>query len=119
MLLPSVPLDLEKAITRALRKEPERRFQSMSDLGVALLEVKEALESGTFVSADQIQRSIPRRRMKAWHGVAAAILAVLVGMGGWVMFRDILRPPELEPRIAPLTTLPGREWEPTLSPSIG
>lgn len=36
-----VPRDLEKIILRCLRKDPERRFQSMADVRVAVAEVKE------------------------------------------------------------------------------
>ncbi|HZD51739.1 MAG TPA: hypothetical protein VE175_01720 [Woeseiaceae bacterium] len=44
--VPSVPIDLEKAIGRALRKEHARRWQSMADVRVALSEIREEIESG-------------------------------------------------------------------------
>ena len=34
--VPSIPPDLEKTILRCLRKEPDRRYQTMADLKVAL-----------------------------------------------------------------------------------
>ncbi len=52
-LAPAVPLDLERIITRCLRKEPERRYQSMADLRVELLDIQEAVDSGKTVSASQ------------------------------------------------------------------
>ena len=41
----SMPRDLERVVTRCLRKDPERRFQHMADVRVGLLEVKEEMES--------------------------------------------------------------------------
>src|SRR4030095_8467338 len=40
-LTPAVTLDLERVIARCLRKDPERRWQSMADLKVALQEVRD------------------------------------------------------------------------------
>ena len=41
-----VPLELERVITRCLRKDPDRRWQSMADVKVALRELKEESDSG-------------------------------------------------------------------------
>src|SRR6185503_17075335 len=46
-MVAGVPTDLEKAILRCLRKDPERRFQHIDDVKVALQEIKEDSESGT------------------------------------------------------------------------
>ena len=45
------PRDLEKIVTRCLRKDPNRRFQNMSDVAVALDELKEESESGKLETA--------------------------------------------------------------------
>src|SRR5579864_2154568 len=45
-----VPREVERIITRCLRKDPERRWQSMADLKVALEDVLEEIESGSQVS---------------------------------------------------------------------
>src|SRR5262249_47346784 len=42
----TIPYDLEKIITRCLRKAPERRWQTMADLKVAFQELKEDSDSG-------------------------------------------------------------------------
>ena len=42
-----LPREMERIIARCLRKSPERRFQAMPDLKVALEELKEESDSGT------------------------------------------------------------------------
>ena len=46
----ALPRDLEKIITRCLRKDPSRRFQHMADLKMALEELKEESDSGCSAS---------------------------------------------------------------------
>ncbi len=45
-IIRSVPYDMGKVLARCLRKDPNRRFQTTSDLKIALEEIKEELESG-------------------------------------------------------------------------
>lgn len=45
-IAPQVPRELERIIQRCLRKDPNRRFQHMSDLKVELEDVREESESG-------------------------------------------------------------------------
>jgi len=44
-ITPAIPADLEKLINRCLPKDPERRWQAMADLKVALQELKEDWDS--------------------------------------------------------------------------
>src|SRR6476661_8627349 len=46
-IVEGLPRELERIIARCLRKSPERRFQTMADLKVALEELKEESDSGT------------------------------------------------------------------------
>ncbi len=63
-----VPRDLEKIINRCLRKDPARRFQNMSDVRVALLELKEESESGKLPAS-----AVASRKSRAlWPYAAAA-----------------------------------------------
>src|SRR5215471_4229128 len=48
---PDTPRDLGKIIARCLRKDPDRRFQHMDDIKVALEELKEESESGNLEAA--------------------------------------------------------------------
>ncbi len=85
-LVPSVPLDLDKLITRAMRKEKERRFQHMSDMKVALQEIKEEVDSGSAVSVVQTLRPEARRGGKSWRIAGAAIALVLLAfIGGYFL----------------------------------
>lgn len=45
-LVPAAPAELEKTVSRCLRKDPERRIQHMDDVKLALQELKEESESG-------------------------------------------------------------------------
>ena len=47
----AVPPEVERVLVRCLRKEPQRRWQTMSDLKVALQDLKEDSESGRLRAA--------------------------------------------------------------------
>ena len=70
-LAPAIPRDLEKIIQRCLRKDPERRYQSMKDVKIALEELKEESDSGQLAAVPQAQRNSQR-----WVLAAAAAAAV-------------------------------------------
>ncbi len=114
-VVPNVPYELERVIGRALRLEPERRFQSLADACVELQEVRDLLDTGNWVSvADLLHRDRPRRRLSRFLLPALLLLFGLVA----IHLSGFLREPPVEPvrRIVPLTTFPGWEREPALSP---
>ncbi len=78
----TVPRDLQKIITRCLRKDPARRFQTMADLKVAIEEVKEESESGRLT---EIPAAAPVRRRSPVVWAAVAMVLVLAGLAvyGW------------------------------------
>ena len=106
----SVPRDLEKIIARCLRKDPERRFQNMADVRVALLELKEESESGRLPEA---AAAPARQRAWLWAGAAVLVLALL-GTGLWLIERRATPLPQ--PSVMPVTTYPGSQTEPSFSP---
>jgi len=57
-LVPALPPEAERAVLRCLRKDPARRWQSLSDLGAVLEDLKEDTESGRRV----VTGPAPRRR---------------------------------------------------------
>ena len=106
----SVPRDLERIIARCLRKDPERRFQHIDDVRVALLELKEESESGRLPEA-----ATAPARQRAWLWAAAAVLVLaLLGAGLWLMNRRTTPLPQ--PSVVPVTTYPGSQIYPSFSP---
>ena len=104
----AVPPELDRVISRCLRKDPAKRFQSMADLKVALEEIRE--EGGT---GRRKRRTIPRRRLAL--SVAAAVLLVAAAAGARRALREggDLREPS---KPVPLTSFGGAIGFPSLSP---
>jgi Tol biopolymer transport system component/tRNA A-37 threonylcarbamoyl transferase component Bud32 len=108
-LASGIPRDLEKIITRCLRKDPERRFQNMADVRVALQELKEEAESGRLPQA-----AVAQARKRVWMWVAAAALLVVALLGLWQAKR--FATPALQQKVVPVTTYAGTQIEPCFSP---
>jgi len=60
-LVPALPAEAERAVLRCLRKDPVRRWQSLSDLGAVLEDLKEDTESGRKIVVDHApgRRPVP------------------------------------------------------------
>jgi Tol biopolymer transport system component/predicted Ser/Thr protein kinase len=111
-LVTDAPRDLEKIIARCLRKDPDRRFQTMADLKVALEELKEDSESGRLGAARAPAQR--RDRRLAW---AMALLAIIAVGGGTLWFvRSTANVPEPALNAVPLITYPGLAGESSFSP---
>ncbi|MDE3166481.1 MAG: serine/threonine-protein kinase [Acidobacteriota bacterium] len=104
-----VPANLQRTIGRCLRKDPDRRYQNMTDLKVELEELREESASQPASAADA--PGIPLRRW-LWIGAAAALL-LAAGVGIGLLY---VRPAPPPPRLVRLTTLPGYEHFPSFSP---
>jgi hypothetical protein len=112
-ITPDVPRDLEKIISRCLRKDPERRFQTMADLRVALEELREESESGTLGAASAVGGT-RGRRSRLWWTLASTVVVVLAGAGLGLWF---LRPAShAVTKTVPLTSYPGQQITPAFSP---
>ncbi len=96
---PHVPAELEQIIVRCLRKDPARRFQHIDDVRVALEDLR------------QEPSRMPRWRRWLWPCVAIAAVLVLA-----LVWRLREPPAAGEVRAVPLTSYPGEEGSPTLSP---
>jgi serine/threonine protein kinase/sugar lactone lactonase YvrE len=108
-LAAETPRDLEKIITRCLRKDPERRFQTMADARVSLLELKEDTDSGK-LAAELPSR--PRRYRRAAAGIALLLLIAAVAL--WWQFRKPVQEPE--PKVTVFTSYVGMQATPSFSP---
>jgi eukaryotic-like serine/threonine-protein kinase len=113
----SLPQDLEKIITRCLRKDPSRRFQHMADLKVALEELKEESDSGLLGVREDADSSGKPRRVALLRWATLAVAGVSLAVAAWFwLYRSATEKPEAVLTTVPLTTDPGREGSPSFSP---
>jgi Tol biopolymer transport system component len=92
-------------VRRCLEKSPALRFQSAHDVGLALRLI-----------AEQDEGRGPRVRRRHW--VAAGLIVLLASSGlAWRLLsgRGTGAAPADRPRVVPLTTFPGREFQAALS----
>ena len=109
-----LPREFEKIIERCLRKDPAWRYQSAADLKITLCDLQREIEAGAL--ADAGQPPSPQRQ-RAWHWIAALSIGLALGAAAvwlWVAIRQ----PQTAAwgPVRPLTTYPGLEYEPALSP---
>jgi Tol biopolymer transport system component len=110
-----LPRDVAKLIRRCLAKNPEDRLQAAKDLRNELRELKQEVDSG-----EVFERATPHSRsMKSTFGIAAAIVATaavtyLLMRGGQDSRES--QPAPIQGSLTQLTSQPGPEWFPSLSP---
>jgi Tol biopolymer transport system component len=109
-LRPEIPYDLRKIVTRCLRKDPERRFQHADDLKFALLEVEVEIRT-----AHPTSTTPARSKRRKWLLVAAGIAIIALAAAGALLYRN-MSSREAPLAVTPLTSYPGYELEPALSP---
>jgi Tol biopolymer transport system component len=107
----TLPPEIEQVLARCLRKDPQRRWQNMSDLKVVLQDLKEDSESGK-LRAPRDVAGRDRKQPLIWIGSGAIlfIAAILV----WFFFPRRSAPPEYE--ITRLTFDAGFTWDSAISP---
>ncbi len=79
-----IPLELERVIRHCLEKKPEERFQSTRDLAFDLKAIRS--DSGISAGAPAVPARARRRWRLAVAGLAAVVLALLVGAALWRFF---------------------------------
>jgi Tol biopolymer transport system component len=120
---PDVPSELQRIVGKALRKDPDERYQVMKDLLLDLKALRETL-SGLSKSGRSQSAGTGSTRSRARPAIVAAVAAVcaLVAAGAWWWTR--VREPAASPREAaavnrPLTRVTfaeGLQTDPTFSP---
>jgi serine/threonine protein kinase len=73
--VPGLPRELERIISRCLRKDPDRRFQQMAEVKLALEDLKEEWDSGSAT-----RPAIQKRGHRVW--LAAGLAVVVVAAAG-------------------------------------
>ncbi len=113
---PEVPRDLERIISQCLRKDPERRFQHMDDLKVALLDLEEESNSGKLSGVVDTRLPPGRRRSRLAWAIGLIILLLIFAAGLWLRFHRPATSAGLAPKTVPLTSYVGNECCPSFSP---
>ncbi|MGD2294723.1 MAG: protein kinase [Candidatus Aminicenantes bacterium] len=105
-----IPPEAERLLNRCLRKDPQRRWQTMSDLRVALMDLKEDSDSG------KLQAVLAPRRGKK-RPVLLAALAGLIVIAAAVLFVLLVLSPKVpvEFETMPLTFDSGLTVTPSVS----
>jgi hypothetical protein len=110
-LVDGLPRELERLISRCLRKNVNERCQHMDDIKIVLAELKEESDSG-LLGAAVVAKAKPRHRL-VWALIVATVL--VFGAVGWWL-RPKVGPPDVPLVAVPLTTYAGEQTWPTLSP---
>lgn len=92
-----VPPELDRIIARCLKKDPDRRWQTMADVRVALDELREEMDSShvAISGSPSVPRSKPSRT-KLWTGVGV-LAGVLLGLALRITYekqQKFIRPSE-------------------------
>jgi len=113
-LVDGVPVELDRVLQRCLRKNPERRFQSLADLKVVLQEIQQDVNSGSVPAAEVAAASVKKGRSAA---VWTTVVALSLVAAAWLWLSLSAKEPQDGPLTAiPLTSYPGWEESPSFSP---
>ena len=105
--VPGIPESLRTLLSLCLRKDPDKRAQSMADVKVLLEEIREEVERPPAESRTE------SRRWKTWTTVAA--LAAVLAAAGWLVLGRS-RSKEAALTVRPITSYYGLAEDPTFSP---
>jgi eukaryotic-like serine/threonine-protein kinase len=105
---PSVPVQLENIITKALEKDRALRYQTSSDLRADLQRLRRdtnSVRATTMTARGVLQQALRRYRLRLAEAfvLAAALLLVMLNVGGW---RDRLLGWQSSGRIDSIAVLP-------------
>ncbi len=103
LTVPDLPPELDRIIGRCLKKDPERRWQTMADVKVAVEELREEMDTSNFAlpSPSPGPRSLPRGkpRKTLWAGVgllAGVLLGLALGISYEPKFLRRAEPPSFQ-----------------------
>ncbi len=114
--LPEVPVELERIVTKALRKDREERYQTIKDVLRDLKALYQELEERAKELTVTSTVSAPGLRWGGWLSSrvrlawAAVIVVVMAGLGSWLLWRS--PPAGSQPEIRSLAVLPFKSLNP-------
>jgi len=108
-----LPAEVERTVMRCLRKDPQRRWQNMTDLKVALQDLKEESDSGQ-LSAAAIAPMPARRRIWLPAALAALVVLTAAGIVAFLVLKPSSEPVMVQPER--ITFESGVAFWPTVSP---
>lgn len=115
---PGVPAALEAIVNRALRKEPEERYQSADEFLDDLVQLRDAITTAAGVPASPRGARTPmplRSRRILWYAAAAfTVLLVALSISRFSLNSRPISPDPVDP--VPFTSLVGAEGDPAISP---
>jgi len=111
-LVEGLPKEIERLISRCLRKDISQRFQHMDDVKIALEELKEESDSGALAAAR------PARTRRSLYPKLAAVAVIALGLVAviWLWLGRSHPPPETPLIAVPLTSYAEEEVFPSFSP---
>ncbi len=106
-----VPPELQQIVHRAMRKEPEQRWQSMQEMRAALLLLKQKADSGMLRTQMGIAPAAPPKKKSSampMRIAAVAVLALLALGGGfwWMKHRQSQQKPPAVAEALPVQVAP-------------
>lgn len=113
---PAVPRDLDRIIRRCLAKEPARRYQSTTDLRNDLEELQQQAASGDAFSAARRGARWRPRPLLAMIAAGVVVVTAAYALLWRARPQAPVRPVVLRAEFSQVTSQPGVEWFPSLSP---
>jgi serine/threonine protein kinase len=115
-LAPASPRELEKLISRCLRKDPNRRAQHIADIKLELDEIREDSESGSLSRSGQVTTRGRESKVPRWMIPITAGLILVAGAGTVLMIKRQPAARVEANKAVVLTSYSGNENYPALSP---
>ncbi|HET8549180.1 MAG TPA: protein kinase, partial [Bryobacteraceae bacterium] len=114
--VPGVPRELNRILRRCLEKSPERRWQSMADVRMALEDVRQDLHSGLLNQPAAATAEVRPARISRWLAIAAVALLAAVAVPAVFLWRRGPSAPQERYAIRALTFDAGANVSPAISP---
>jgi serine/threonine-protein kinase len=115
-IVPGVPAELDEIVHRAMRKDPDQRWQSMREMRAELAALKQRADSAV-LSRAAIARAPRKKPLKALALAAAGVLLVAVAAGGgWWWKHRVVSAPVPVTHVDQTPPAPGRDASATATP---